>query len=342
MNWTAGLKTVAMAALGGLMLQGYMPLAHAADEPPGKLMIRESGEDLVGCEFDFVTGLAAVPFWCVGKNKRVFHVQIANGHSATRMSFALRYNNTCSGVRVMYWKTIKNPTNVRDPVNVWEVYDKGVDGEVIAPGIMLTSRPSDAPEPGDGGFHCIRITRSDVPADVDDKTTVYPALVARRVSFAPKSPVTQQDIPEIPDLPEEREHGVLLIRNREGMANCSIVMKTGTYNFKDMSGCSNDDAYGFMMQQGWSATTLTFTDTPSCAPTGDQNFRIVIKTIKHKTGVLSFYRFNNFYSVQEGNTAVPGILLVQKYRRNLDPVQGKLSCVKIERSPIPIDPKAQP
>ncbi|WP_407309224.1 hypothetical protein [Pseudomonas sp. nanlin1] len=336
MNWTAGWKKVAIGMLGGLMLQGCQPVGNTADDRPGVIMITRNGDSATSCEFDLVTSVARIPGSCVPSTHRTYWVQIANSHSATTLRFEEMndYGKCENTVWAMTWKTIKQPTNARG-MSVLGAFDNVGANEVIAPGVMLTGKSSITPR--GRAFHCIYITRSDVPGDADLKLEDYPVQTARRVNPRAPGDGARQDIPEMPDNPEQREHGALLIRNRDGSPNCTITMKTGTYNLKNISGCSNDDAYGFMMQRGWSATTLTFFDTPSCAPTGDQNFIIEIKTIKQRTSVLNFYDFNEFYNVQNGHVAVAGILLVWKFRRGTDPIQGKLSCVKIERSEVPPD-----
>lgn len=119
--------------------------------------------------------------------------------------------------------------------------------------------------------------------------------------------------------------------------NCTIPFKTSTINFQNNDlGCGNDDAYAFKLDNVPSATYFAFYDDPACSDSG--NFAYRFKTIKHPTNMITPASILTAGSgvVGEVVTGSPGVMLVSSYRKGGDAdVDGKLSCVKIERSEVP-------
>lgn len=135
----------------------------------------------------------------------------------------------------------------------------------------------------------------------------------------------------------EIKDGTILFMEKDGTDSCTIPFKTGTYNFKDGGagfGCENDDKSMIELNDVPSATTVLLTDTDDCNKKSNQNYWVEFKTIKQPTNVKQLL-ISQFFEKNNGDVIVPGIRLIDAYRRNDDSLTGKLSCVVIKRSDLP-------
>ncbi|HCN44695.1 MAG TPA: hypothetical protein DIT18_02720 [Pseudomonas sp.] len=87
-----------------------------------------------------------------------------------------------------------------------------------------------------------------------------------------------------------------------------------------------------------SATYFTFYDHPSCEYGHNQNFVFKLKTVKNNLTMTEPVSLESLRGVTDG-AIVPGAPGVRMESKDLDggndQIKGKLSCVKITRSPIP-------
>lgn len=135
----------------------------------------------------------------------------------------------------------------------------------------------------------------------------------------------------------EIKDGTIVFMEEDGTDSCTIPFKTGIYNFKNQGagfGCENDDKSMIELNDVPSATTVLLTDTDDCNKKSDQNYWVEFKTIKQPTNARQLL-INRFFEKNNGDVIVPGIRLIDSYRRNDDSLKGKLSCVVIKRSDLP-------
>lgn len=119
---------------------------------------------------------------------------------------------------------------------------------------------------------------------------------------------------------------------------CTLAFTSGDHSFPDIDNCSNDEARWFKLVGVPSATYFTFYDHPSCEYGHNQNFVFKLKTVKNNLTMTEPVSLESLRGVTDG-AIVPGAPGVRMESKDLDggndQIKGKLSCVKITRSPIP-------
>ena len=114
--------------------------------------------------------------------------------------------------------------------------------------------------------------------------------------------------------------------------NCTLPFVTSTIDFqKNSEGCKNDQAYAFKLENVPSATFFTLSDSPDCYESGGFYYRF--KTVKHPTTMEAPMEIEDAGQKAVGSVVTPGVLLIAS--TTTGQVDGKLSCVKIERSAVP-------
>lgn len=133
--------------------------------------------------------------------------------------------------------------------------------------------------------------------------------------------------------------GSLKIYDKDMGLMCSIDFVNGETHFKDSATCDNDKAGFFGLDEVPSAALVTFYDAPDCA--GHDNFIFTIKTIKHPTSTAREttttqgpVSLKTAAETEINKVVVPGVLLVAS-EINSNPIDERLSCVKIQRSAAP-------
>lgn len=120
-----------------------------------------------------------------------------------------------------------------------------------------------------------------------------------------------------------------------GKLICILDLVSATHDFVADPLCANDEMYTFKLINAPSATVISFYDTPDCNETTEQNFYIVLKTIKHPLTFEKQLDLRNVISTPVGSI-VPGSGGVRMERKlQSGQINGKLSCVKIKRSEVP-------
>lgn len=126
--------------------------------------------------------------------------------------------------------------------------------------------------------------------------------------------------------------GVMTLYNGEDKFTCSLPFINTTLDFTSpSSNCENDTVYSFKLERVPSATVFSFYDAPDCSESG--NFAFRFKTVKHPTTMLKAEKLDDLGKKEVGTVVTPGVLLISSTYR--EQVEGKLSCVKIERSAVP-------
>ncbi|WP_295475058.1 hypothetical protein [uncultured Pseudomonas sp.] len=120
--------------------------------------------------------------------------------------------------------------------------------------------------------------------------------------------------------------------NGDWPVNCSIPFERTVTNFPDGDdGCTNDEAYGFKINNAESAAIVWFDDNGKCE--GGGNFRFKLRTIKNPTSMTEVMPLDALDQYSAGQVVTPGLQLIEK---NVDgQIHGKLSCVEITMSPLP-------
>lgn len=139
--------------------------------------------------------------------------------------------------------------------------------------------------------------------------------------------------------PQNFDNGILHLYKSaiDTTDTCEIRIRTGNYDFTDGSTpCKNDHYSYFRLQEAPSATTVLFTDSPSCAEHPGQNFYAKIKVSKHLATMKNPVALQLLITTPIGTVAPDTYSRVlATHRDGDDQVTGKLSCVSIVRSELP-------
>ncbi|MBX8577891.1 hypothetical protein [Pseudomonas cichorii] len=148
-----------------ISMVGYVSSVHAA-EPDGQLVIlnkkNSDGTYPINCSIPFVTSTINFQDNSLNcKNDDAYGFRLENVPSATFFSFhdspsCMDHENFS-----FRFKTIKQPTNMEEGIDIEEAGKKPV-GSVVVPGVMVIF--SRASEQVGGKLSCVKIERSAVPA----------------------------------------------------------------------------------------------------------------------------------------------------------------------------------
>lgn len=117
--------------------------------------------------------------------------------------------------------------------------------------------------------------------------------------------------------------------------DCTITFEAGGAEqeidlHNDSYGCTNDDDYGFKIENAPSAALISFHSADNCGNGGD--FYVGVKTIKNPTTMVEPMGFSQALSYSPGEILVPGVQLTHSGGSKPN---GTLSCVWIRPSPLP-------
>lgn len=124
--------------------------------------------------------------------------------------------------------------------------------------------------------------------------------------------------------------GVLHLYDGDSLV-CSLPFINSTVNFRADARCDNDRVKEFKLEGVPSATFFAFYDDPDCTESG--NFAFRFKTVKHYFTMPFAMNIGVAGKKEVGTVVTPGVLLISSTWR--EQVDGKLSCVRIERSAVP-------
>jgi hypothetical protein len=164
-RYTANILPLASLVVTLIISGGYAPPV-AAEGPDGALVIlnkrNADGTYPVNCSIPFVTSTINFQDNSLGcENDDAYAFRLENVPSATFFSF---YDNPActyeTGNFAFRLKTIKQPTTMKDGLDLEEAGLKPV-GAVVVPGVMMISSRID--EQVGGKLSCVKIERSAVP-----------------------------------------------------------------------------------------------------------------------------------------------------------------------------------
>ena len=118
--------------------------------------------------------------------------------------------------------------------------------------------------------------------------------------------------------------------------DCNFEFKNSTIKFMEGdNSCTSDENYGFKIQNAPSAAIVTFTDDSQCR-WDEGNWAFKLKTVNQPTHQEEVVPLTKTWSTPIGGIVAPGLMMIDKVNRDETPqIEGKLTCVKIELSPLP-------
>ncbi len=130
---------------------------------------------------------------------------------------------------------------------------------------------------------------------------------------------------------QEPEGYIIFSQQPDGAGRtCSVPIRTGTTNLSDTD-CKNDVASYVQLNNVPSAVVFSLNSEKNCSATGDWYF--TMRTIVHPTTTI-WLSIPSLKTRPNDEIIVKGLRMVNNHYVSGN-IEGKLSCVQIERSALP-------
>lgn len=129
----------------------------------------------------------------------------------------------------------------------------------------------------------------------------------------------------------------ITLQASSGGNHCTLDFVSGKYDFEDDTYCNNDKAIGIEFEHAPSASNILLFDDYTCDRNDDGNyFWLYLRTVKEDV-TLPPIPLEEIMTIPVGGIVRPGVRVMGHYRKQSEGVNGRTSCILIQKDAPPLD-----